>query len=601
MSIHSSEDQVEASVATSVGEHGATPSRWQRISRALFAEDWLVRLSGLLLFALYARAITFAPVYDDNLIAPPLTLRDIPLFFTHDIFGLEGTAQSVYYRPLALVYGFLLSYFTGGAPGWLHLAAILLHLTVFFLAYRFGRHLFGDARMALLTALLFALHPTKVESVAWIGSSCVDGLGGIFFFASLIMIARWREKQSGWWLAGSVAMCTCALFTKETMVCIPLLVAVYLWIMLPREERMVRLLKTVLPYAVVSIIYLAIRRVVIAPPASNVEYSHPTYTLNNLWTAPHAIWWYLAHLALPWGLSVEYTSKILVRSTLSGFALPGIALILLLAAIVWLWNRWRSPSAAFLLFWFGLTLGPAVIMAPMVSEHDRYLYLSAYAFCALVAWAILRLGKLWPKAPVIATVCMLAVLFGLTWHEMGYWDCDKTLWSRVLQISPSQPKAILQAAGMYCEEGDFTKALGALDDGMRYYPASPKIWIERARILNVANRTDEARAAYLKVMQLTEPVDGKPVGTLVSTNARAAAAHQLSVMDLKTNNLLEAESYARIALTSKYDAVTYHAALAQILSAEGRKDEAQAENAIELHLQLERQLKSRWNASSVRK
>ena len=49
--------------------------------------------------------------------------------------------------------------------------------------------------------------------------------------------------------------------------------------------------------------------------------------------------------------------------------------------------------AAFLIFWFALTLAPAVIVAPMVLQHDRYLHIPSFAFCALVAWAILYLGK----------------------------------------------------------------------------------------------------------------------------------------------------------------------------------------------------------------
>jgi tetratricopeptide (TPR) repeat protein len=587
MSIQTLEDQAEAPAAV--------PSRWKRIAGALLSEYWLVRISMLLLFGLYVRAIGFAPVYDDNLIGPPLSLRDIPLFFTHDIFGLEGSAHSVYYRPLAQVYGLLLSLATGGLPGWAHLGAIFLHLAVFYLAYRFGRHLFGDYRLALLTALLFALHPTKVESVAWIGSSCVDGLGGVFFFGSMIMIAAWREKQSGWLLAASVALCTCAIFTKETMVCIPALIAVYLWLTLPADGRIVRILKTVLPYGAVTIVYLAIRHVVITPPSNRVEYSYPTYTLNNLWTAPYAIWWYLRHLSMPWGLSVEYASRILHNPGLKEFVLPAVALLLLLVAGIWLWSRWRSPVAAFLMFWFVVTLAPPVIVAPMVSEHDRYLYLSAYPFCALVGWASLRLGSLWAKAPYAVALCVVVLWSGLTWHEMGYWDCDKTLWSRVLEISPSQPKAIIQMAEFYCEDGDSAKAISLLNEGLRYYPASPKFWLERARTLNDASRFAEARTSYLKVMQLTEPVNGRPAGTMVSTNARARAAHQLAIMDLKANNLTQAESYARTALDSNPEAVSYHTTLSEILTAEGREDEAVAEGKLELQLSLARQLRNRWS------
>ena len=120
----------------------------------------------------------------------------MPKFFTHDIFGFDGNAHSVYYRPVAMTWGLLMYLVTGGAPGWLHLSAILLHVTVMVLAYVFGRQLFGDERLAMLTAVLFGLHPSKVESVAWIGSSCVDGLGAVFFFASLIAFLKWRESAA---------------------------------------------------------------------------------------------------------------------------------------------------------------------------------------------------------------------------------------------------------------------------------------------------------------------------------------------------------------------------------------------------------------------
>ena len=82
-------------------------------------------------------------------------------------------------------------------------------MAVVILAYVFGRHLFGDERLALLTAVLFGLHPSKVESVAWIGSSNVDGLGAVFFFASLITFFKWRENAglAAGWRRRSCAVC----------------------------------------------------------------------------------------------------------------------------------------------------------------------------------------------------------------------------------------------------------------------------------------------------------------------------------------------------------------------------------------------------------
>jgi tetratricopeptide (TPR) repeat protein len=460
-------------------------------------------------------------------------------------------------------------------------------LAAAYLAYAFGRRLFHDDRLALLTAVLFGLHPTMVESTTWIGSSCVDGLGAIFFFASLISFLKWQQSESGRWQAASVALFACAMFTKETMVFVPIPIASYLWLTIPGARRISRILRTLLPYGAVWVVYMAIRHEVIKPPTTTAEYVHPTLTLSYLWTAPYATWWYIRHLVKPWGLSVEYAPNVLDRPTLFGFVLPGIGLLLLLAFSWWVWRRRRSPIAAFLIFWFALTLAPPVILAPMVSEHDRYLYIPSYAFCALVAWAVLYLGKAGAKVRLVAALAIVALWSGLTWHEMGYWDCDKTLWGRVLEISPSQQKAQVQLALIYSGElKDFPKALGILDEGLRYHPNSLKIWLVRADILYKDKQFDKARSSYLKVMQLTEPSAGRPVEVGPATSLRASAAMQLALLDISVNNFVEAERYVRMAISLNPDGVGYHSILSRVLAGEGFAEEAKAEDVLELSMRL---------------
>jgi tetratricopeptide (TPR) repeat protein len=582
---------------------------------ALPGERWWFRMALALIFALYVRAITFAPVYDDNYLSDGTGgWSDVPRFFTTDIFGTAGTAHSVYYRPLSMTWGFLVGTVTGGAPGWMHLSAIFLHLAVVMLAYVFGRLLFGDERMALLSALLFGLHPSKVESVAWIGSANVDGLGGVFFFASLIAFLNWHKRPQeksheggmAGWMALSVAMFTCAMFTKETMVQILILMGAYLLLNGPAEntlavgtarqtrmraltDRMVRTARTLLPYGAVWVVYMAIRHQVIKPAAPSAEYIQPTFTHNNLWTAPYSIWWYLGHLTMPWGLSVEYTSHVIDQPTWLTFGLPALGLLFFLAAAGWLCWLQRSAVAAFLLFWFALTLAPAVIVAPMVLQHDRYLYLASYAFCALVAWAILRLGSFPAKARLAVALGVVALWSGLTWHETGYWDDDMALWGRVLQISPSSTKAQIQLAFLCANYGDSRKALSLLDDGLRYHPNSLNIWLARASILADNLQTDEARAAYLKVVQLTEAAPGQAVPPGQPTRIRATASYRLALIDIKAKNFAEAEHYIRMALSLRPDGVGYHAVLSESLRGEGRMDEANVENSLELRLRLAQQ------------
>jgi tetratricopeptide (TPR) repeat protein len=213
-----------------------------------------------------------------------------------------------------------------------------------------------------------------------------------------------------------------------------------------------------------------------------------------------------------------------------------------------------------------------------------------------VAWAILRLGSFPARARLVVALGVVLVWSGLTWHEMGYWDSDLTLWSRVLQISPANTKAQLQLAFIYREAGDTPKALAMLNDGLRYRPNSPNLWLARASILYADQQWDEARTGYLKVMQLTEPAAGQAVQAGPPTRLRAAAAYQLALMEIAAKNFPEAERYARSALSLRSDGVGYHEALAESLSGEGRLDEARAENATELRLRLAQQRSNDWGA-----
>jgi Tfp pilus assembly protein PilF len=229
----------------------------------------------------------------------------------------------------------------------------------------------------------------------------------------------------------------------------------------------------------------------------------------------------------------------------------------------------------------------------MVLQHDRYLYLPAYAFCALVAWAVLRLGSYPAKGRLVAAVCVVALWSGLTWHETGYWDDDMALWSRVVQISPSLLKARIQLAFLYKNSGDTQKALSVLDSGLGYSPNSLNIWLARASILSDNLQIDDARAAYLKVLQLTEVAPGQVPQAGQPARIRASACYNLALMDIKAKNFTEAEHYARAALSLRPEGVGYHATLAESLHGEGRVEEANAENSLELRLRMAQQMSRR--------
>lgn len=540
-------------------------SRGVRVMQWLLQPAILLRAIMLLIVALYFRTIAFDFVYDDlTLLTNPWmeSWKSVPAIFTHDIFGFTGThGPSVYYRPIPVLITLAVRQLTGGAPGMFHLLALILHLVIFYLAYLFGRLLLRDERLALFAALLYALHPSKVESVAWIGSSLVDATSGVFFFGTLICYLQWRQQHNRAWLAGSVLVFSAALLTKETMLVAPAIIAVHYWLTTEPVKRMQRLAAVLLPYGVALGGYLLVRHMVLISPAGT-NYSSPS--LTAVWSAPLACWWYIKHLLLPAGLSVVYDANVVTTPTLRTFYAPGLGLAIASALLLWLWFRQRLTIATVLGAWFILTLVPYVVMSLMVRQHDRYLYLAAYPFCALLAYLLLRAGSYKPWVRVVFASALLMFYAGSTWRETTVWDNSLALWTNASKIAPKAIEPRLELANAYGERRDVISALMVIDDGLRINPASPSLWLTRGLILYQNQQFSEAREAFLKVMNVGSGYKG-----------RAISAFQLGVIEIADEQFSAAENWLRQAIALEPENSNYHRALANALTREGRAEEAQ--------------------------
>ncbi|MGE5111139.1 MAG: hypothetical protein ACM3JB_09800, partial [Acidobacteriaceae bacterium] len=424
----------------------------------------LLRLSAVVFFALYVRSLTYDFVYDDLgiIVSQWYGWKSVGSLFLHDLFASATGPGSDYYRPLSAAFGLVFFHCTGAIPAWYHLAAIFINLIVFYLAYVFGRHLFRSEWMALLTATLFALHPSKVESVAWIGAAFCDGLGAIFFFSSLICYFKWRETPRKTWLGGSVLLFAACMLTKETLIVLPGLVAIHFWLSETDRERVRRTILLLTPYALVLAGYFVLRHIALTPrvvhPGVGLPYLRPSFGGANIWSAPLACWWYVKHLLLPTGLSVVYDSLIIRKPAFWNFVFPAIALLLALGAGVWLWLRNRSSQATFTIAFFVLTIAPYIVLASMVQVHDRYLYLASYGFAALIASLLLKASRVPPRIRFSAGLIVIALWTASSWHEAGFWEDNLSLWQRASVEAPASERPRLLVAGQYMQSGDIAAA-----------------------------------------------------------------------------------------------------------------------------------------------
>jgi hypothetical protein len=530
--------------------------------------DWflqpnlLARLGVVLIFALYARTIAFDFVYDDfSIPISPLLQSWHGLIdaFKMDVFGTAEAAGSAYYRPMSSVLTIVIARLTSVIPAWFHLGAILIALAVFLLCYLCGRLLFDDDLLAALAALLFALHPTKVETVAWISSSTCDGQSAIYFFMVLLCYLYWRETRKPTWVVLSAGFFAAALFTKETMIVLPFLVALHFWLG-TRGARLRTIAGLMVPYAVAGAFYAAVRYAVLRPlPKSSIAIQ-PIFTLVNVWSAPLALWWYVKRLLYPFGMSILYDSIVVQRPSYRSFVLPLLASFALVAAVVFAWRRTRSWFVPFFAAWFVLILGPPLALSPRVTIHDRYLQLAAYPFCVLLAYAILKVAQSnprWRKPAVIAAITII-IFWGFgTWHESEYWRDNLTLWKRAVQVAPRNINARVELARLYSEK-EFPEAIRVLDDGLRIVPDSPGLWRSRGLLLFNAGDLDNARASLLRAMDVSSRFAADPQSEPVDVKfGRATCAFYLGEIDMLQGNSSAADRWLRIAIGIQPDDLDY--------------------------------------------
>lgn len=569
-------------------------------------KDWLlqpnllVRLGVVLIVGLYARTIAFDFVYDDfSIPISPLLLswHGVIDAFKMDVFGTAEAAGSAYYRPMSSALCVAIARLTSITPGWFHLGAILIALAGFLLCYLCGRLLFGDDRLAALTALLFALHPTKVETIAWIGSSTCDGQSAIYCFLVLLCYLYWWKTRKPAWIVASAGFFAAALFTKETMVVLPLLVAIHFWLLGPRSARLRTIAALMVPYLVAGAFYAAVRHSVLRPlPQSSIAIQ-PIFTLMNVWSAPLALWWYIKRLLYPFGMSILYDSIVVQRPSFGNFGLPLLATIALIIAVAFAWHRTRSWFVPFFAAWFVLTLGPALALSPRVTIHDRYLQLAAYPFCALLAYAVLKLVQSSPRWRSLGVTAALAIIivwgFG-SWHESGYWRDSISLWKRAVQVAPHNINARVELARLYSEK-EVPEAIRVLDEGLRIVPDSPGLWRSRGLLLFNAGDFDSARASLLRALDVSSRFAADPQSEPVDVKfGRATSAFYLGEIDMLEGNPINADRWLRLAIGIQPDDLDYQRVMVANLRKQGLNDQADE------HQKIVEELQSRLHPQSNR-
>jgi tetratricopeptide (TPR) repeat protein len=389
--------------------------------------------------------------------------------------GLPGFTDGLdvgHWRPLTslvLALGFGLG---GGpdAPLIFHLISLFLHLLATYAAFRVARRLLGSELAAGAAALLFAVHPLHVESVAWI-SALNDPLYGALTLFSIDAWLGWREAGSRRmpWLAALLLFA--ALLTKETaLAALPLLLLVD--VLRPKAAGSMRPLRPWLLVGAVAMLWFGLRVLVFGDALAGFDRGNAVLGMSF----PRALEFRVEALGQFFAMLLMLEPPNPFRSVNPNvvWAAPALWLDFGLVAL-WLLAlvRLRAPLVRFALLGIPIAL-LAVLISPngagQFPVSDRFAYIAVFLGGLVVAWLLegLRAQRLrFVLSGALVVGC--ALLASATTER---WANDEALFRTAVELEPTSPFAHWELGRTLLGAYDATGAPDALAEAELHFRVS---------------------------------------------------------------------------------------------------------------------------------
>ena len=423
------------------------------------------------------------------------------------LWHIFTTTDLTKWHPLTIV-SFAVDYAVWGLdPRGFHLTNTLLHalntLLVVVIVGRLctlsGLKSRGVLATAFITALIFSVHPLRVESVAWV-TERKDVLYGAFYLLSILAYTsyaapatkdRWRAKAA---YLLSLTLFGLASMSKPMAVTLPVVLLILDFYPLKRLGDSAIIYVEKVPFFLISLFTgVMILRANLSLDTAPGFAELPLY--ERVLNAAHSCVFYLWKTFVPTGLAPFYppAEDVLTPAYFASAA----AIIMISALCVWLWIFAKKGSRLYLTLWlyYLVTLVPVLGFVQVGSQAaaDRFTYMASLGPALLAALGVTALLERYQSRaaprPMAAVAASALAAFGalcyLTVSQAGIWRNTITLWTHQIELYPAKEgwshPGYLNRASALMEAGRFSEALPDFDMAARVDPADPGVYNGRAK------------------------------------------------------------------------------------------------------------------------
>jgi cytochrome c-type biogenesis protein CcmH/NrfG len=492
-------------------------------------------------------------VTENPVVQAGLSLNGIFWAFTHRIGDM--------WHPLTAISHMLDCELFGLSPGPMHFENALFHVANALLLFLVLHRATGFVWRSAIVAALFALHPLRVEPVAWLSErnnvlSTFFLLLTLWCYVRFVEEAKLRSPEAKPWYRLTLVVFTIGLLSKPMLVTLPCVMLLLDYWPLRRFEfpsqlkdarNVLPLVREKIPFFSLTILFslatlmsqgrnlVPAGAITFPERAANAILSYVLYIVKTFWPTrlavlyPHpAMHHHMFELWPLWLISV-------------------MALLLLAVSVFCIVQARRRPYLAVGWFWYLGTMVPVIGLVQVGQQGmaDRHSYVPMIGFVLGFVWLIAELWRPGPlRKPVlaVATCVVLAACLVLTHRQVGYWQDTLTLFEHTVDVTPQNPAAHIILGNAYMAKNDLNRAIAEYKTALTLHPFGldpMEVHFNMGMALQQREEWDEAAKHFEAVL---------PVGT----NSLQVHLHLADVL-VRLGRLQEATLHMETALRLRPD------------------------------------------------
>jgi Flp pilus assembly protein TadD len=470
-----------------------TNRSWQIIGIciALAALSWLV--FGQTLWHDFVNYDDPRYVYENTKITEGLSISGIAWAFTH--------IHSMNWHPLTTISHMLDCQLYGLKAGGHHFTNVLLHIVAVMLLFLGLLQMTGAFWRSAFVAAVFAIHPLRVESVAWIAER-KDVLSGVFFMLTLLAYLSYVRLPRIRRYLVVVFVFACGLMSKPMLVTLPfVLLLLDYWPLDRIKEQVWKRVLEKIPLIALSVVssiatFLAQKGAVgwtedlpILERINNATVSYVLYIWQMLW---------------PLNLAVFYPHP---ENRLPVWEIVSSLLLLICVTAVAITLRKQRPYLITGWLWYLGMLVPVIglVQVGWQGGADRYTYLPQIGLYVALTWAVADLTTLWRHQRIILSVAALLTIVVLSWRasvQTWYWRDSETLFKHALAVTKNNDVAKNNLGIVYLRQGNVDEAISLLQAAVDLRPDNSPAHENLAKALLQKGKVADALTHYRKLLEL---------------------------------------------------------------------------------------------------